>query len=330
MPKISIIVPVYNAEQYLPKCIESILDQKEKDFELLLIDDGSQDNSGKICDTYAEKDDRIRVFHKENGGVSSARNLGLEEATGEMVFFIDSDDYVGPDYLKELMLQDDEDFVQSGVKTLKNDYLKPIMTHDEIFSDFNRFWMESRQQWPSMCCLSKTIIDKFNLRFDTALKMGEDGLFNQIFISKCKKIRRTTFNQYYYNSDNMQSASHKFYPDRLQQQVLLVNKLEKEDFFAGNALGRLRWDYWHEVLNHYQIKGLLNSEENIRKLAKQKIQETYKCDCFRKCIPYIRRTGSLDEKLESFLMTYYMHPMYQPILKLIQLLARVRDFILRK
>ena len=98
MPKISIIVPVYNAEQYLPKCIESILDQKEKDFELLLIDDGSQDNSGKICDTYAEKDDRIRVFHKENGGVSSARNLVLEEATGEMVFFIDSDDYVGPSF----------------------------------------------------------------------------------------------------------------------------------------------------------------------------------------------------------------------------------------
>lgn len=76
-PEISVIVPVFNVEQYLSRCIESILLQSFYDFELLLIDDGSFDNSGKICDEYAEKDDRIRVFHKENGGVSSARNVGL-------------------------------------------------------------------------------------------------------------------------------------------------------------------------------------------------------------------------------------------------------------
>ena len=93
MPKISVIVPVYNTEQYLPRCIDSILAQTFTDFELLLIDDGSKDNSGKICDEYAVKDSRVRVFHKENGGVSSARNLGLDNAEGDYLILIDADDY---------------------------------------------------------------------------------------------------------------------------------------------------------------------------------------------------------------------------------------------
>ena len=94
-PKISVIVPVYNVEQYLPRCIDSILAQTFTDFELLLIDDGSTDNSGKICDEYAKKKDtKIRVWHKENGGVSSARNMGLDFAKGEYIQFIDSDDFI--------------------------------------------------------------------------------------------------------------------------------------------------------------------------------------------------------------------------------------------
>ena len=93
-PKISIIVPVYNAERYLHRCIDSILAQTFRDFELLLIDDGSKDNSGYICDEYAEKDERVKVWHKENGGVSSARNVGLDNARGEWVTFADSDDWL--------------------------------------------------------------------------------------------------------------------------------------------------------------------------------------------------------------------------------------------
>ena len=98
-PKISVIVPVYNAEQYLPHCIDSILAQTFTDFELLLIDDGSKDNSSKICDEYEEKDKRVKVFHKKNGGVSSARNLGLDKAHGEWICFCDSDDCLKSNYL---------------------------------------------------------------------------------------------------------------------------------------------------------------------------------------------------------------------------------------
>lgn len=95
-------MPVYKAEKYLPQCIESILAQTFTDFELLLIDDGSPDRSGEICDEYVRKDHRIRVFHQQNRGVSAARNLGLEQAVGEYIAFVDSDDYVLPDYLKDL------------------------------------------------------------------------------------------------------------------------------------------------------------------------------------------------------------------------------------
>lgn len=93
MPTFSIIVPVYKVEKYLPQCVESILMQDFGDFELLLIDDGSPDNCGAICDRYAEKDARISVIHKENGGLSSARNCGMEAAAGKYILFLDSDDY---------------------------------------------------------------------------------------------------------------------------------------------------------------------------------------------------------------------------------------------
>jgi len=93
-PKISVIVPVFNVEKYLRECVDSVLAQTFKDFELILVDDGSPDNSGKICDEYATKDSRVRVFHKANGGVSSARNLGLENVRGEWITFVDPDDWI--------------------------------------------------------------------------------------------------------------------------------------------------------------------------------------------------------------------------------------------
>ena len=94
---ISVIVPVYNVESYLEKCIDSIIHQTYKNLEIILVDDGSTDNSGKICDVYKEKDSRIKVIHKQNRGLSSARNCGLEIAKGEYIGFVDGDDYIAED-----------------------------------------------------------------------------------------------------------------------------------------------------------------------------------------------------------------------------------------
>ena len=136
---ISVIVPVYNAEKYLSRCIDSILVQRFNDLELLLIDDGSKDGSGKICDEFAEKDKRIKVFHKVNGGVSSARNYGLEKSNGEYVTFVDADDYLLPETITEQLLSGNYDLIQiprnngSFMKTYSHDI---ICKSSESFRNF--------------------------------------------------------------------------------------------------------------------------------------------------------------------------------------------------
>ena len=121
-PKVSIIVPVYKAEKYLHRCVDSIIAQTFKDWELLLVDDGSPDNSGKLCDEYAQKDNRIKVFHKENGGVSSARQMGLDNATGEYTIHADPDDWVEPTMLEELYAKAIEDNADMVICDYFNEY----------------------------------------------------------------------------------------------------------------------------------------------------------------------------------------------------------------
>lgn len=101
-PKVSVIVPVYKAEKYIRQCVDSLLAQSFEDYEILLINDGSPDKSGEICDEYALKDSRIRVFHKSNSGVSATRNIGMDNARGEWIAFVDSDDWVESDFLSPL------------------------------------------------------------------------------------------------------------------------------------------------------------------------------------------------------------------------------------
>lgn len=124
---ISVIVPIYNVEKYLPTCIESILNQTYKDLEILLIDDGSTDNSGKICDEYAERDNRCIVIHQQNKGVSETRNTGLNHATGEYISFIDSDDYIHPQMLEILY-----ETLQKGA------YDFAIVAHKKVFNKLEK------------------------------------------------------------------------------------------------------------------------------------------------------------------------------------------------
>ena len=122
MCKVSVIVPIYNAEKYLSDCIDSIIAQTHKNLEIILVDDGSPDNCPAICDEYAKKDDRIKVIHKQNGGVSSARNTGLDIMTGDYVVFIDSDDIVNVhyiEYLLDICIANDADISYCGYSTFK-------------------------------------------------------------------------------------------------------------------------------------------------------------------------------------------------------------------
>lgn len=123
-PKVTIIVPVYNVENYLPRCIESILNQTYGNLEILIIDDGSTDNSGKICDQYARQDTRINVIHKQNGGLSDARNVGIDNASSEYVFLLDSDDWIDPkaiEVLHNIAEKEKADIVECGFREIKSD-----------------------------------------------------------------------------------------------------------------------------------------------------------------------------------------------------------------
>ena len=129
---ISIIIPVYNVEKYLRKCLDSIINQTYKKLEIILIDDGSTDNSGKICEEYAKKDDRIIVIHKENAGVSSARNRGIELANGKYIGFIDSDDWIEENMYETLyqnLLQFDVDISMCNYSIIRN-HKKTFHKHD--------------------------------------------------------------------------------------------------------------------------------------------------------------------------------------------------------
>ena len=130
IPKISVIIPVYNAEKYLHRCIDSVLAQTYKDFELLLIDDGSKDSSGAICDEYAARDSRVKVFHKENGGVSSARNAGLAIASGDWIMHLDGDDWIAPD-IQERLIRKGED---TGADIVMGDFLFAYSDRDILYS----------------------------------------------------------------------------------------------------------------------------------------------------------------------------------------------------
>lgn len=117
-PLISVIVPIYKVEQYLNRCVQSIVDQTYKNLEIILVDDGSPDNSPAMCDAWAEKDDRVQVVHKKNGGVSSARNAGLDAANGAYIGFVDGDDYIEPDMYAQLLQaiqKDSSDMAVCGI-----------------------------------------------------------------------------------------------------------------------------------------------------------------------------------------------------------------------
>ncbi len=223
---ISVIVPVYNVAKYLPRCIESILRQTYPHFELILVDDGSPDKSGKICDKYAQKDARIRVIHKENGGVSSARNAGLDVAQGEYISFIDSDDWVREDYLEKLlapMLKYDVQMVVGGIETRnfligRNDMQEGMLDFDNLnYQEAEEFFIGQGGSRGPVCKLLVTeIISNNALRFDGNTSWGEDACFIFEYLKLCQRIYKLHDSLYYYNRLVLSSATRKIHPQKVE------------------------------------------------------------------------------------------------------------------
>lgn len=215
VPKISVIVPVYNVEKFLPSCINSILAQNFTDFELLLIDDGSPDNCGKICDKYMKIDSRITVFHKENGGVSSARNLGLDHAKGEWIVFVDSDDSVNENYLRDLI-----NYTYTNNALLLSGYMiegkKTSISLETCHlkqTEAIKYYINKKLtalSAPYSKLYNKEILNKGKIRFPTGIHMGEDAIFVIRYLNLVDDL--IIINKYNYNvRDVPDSLSSKYY-----------------------------------------------------------------------------------------------------------------------
>ena len=208
-PKVSIIVPVYNAQKTIMRCVDSILNQDYTDFELLLIDDGSKDESSEICDMYAAKDTRVRVIHKENSGVSDTRNVGLREAKGEYLQFLDSDDWITPNATRLLvdgMEQNTCDMVISDFYRVIGERLshKGSIDEDGVLTreEFANFMMENPADfyygvlWNKL--YKREIIEKYALHMDSKISWCEDFMFNLEYIRYCEHIFVLQVPIYYY------------------------------------------------------------------------------------------------------------------------------------
>lgn len=235
MAKLSIIVPVYNVEKYINKCIDSILNQTFWDFELLLIDDGSTDNSGKICDEYAKRDKRIVCVHKENGGVSAARNKGLDIAKGDYIGFVDGDDYIHKDMYKELIYHLEKDNADVS-----------ICSATLVFGNYNKSEANTGEVYffcGKKTCYENLLLNNFgfsicnkifkrdlceSLRFDVEMKVAEDSYFNYLALKHVNKVVKINKALYFYVKEREGSAMSSDFSD-CHMQILEYYKLVYED-----------------------------------------------------------------------------------------------------
>lgn len=253
---ISIIVPIYNCISSIPKCIDSIQSQTFMDWELLLIDDGSMDGSGQLCDNLASEDLRIRVFHKPNGGVSSARNMGLDHARGKYVMFCDSDDWAEPEWCEQLYLAAEKSpgcqpvcnyyHNVAGLDTInreaecgklgknidKIDFLS--LNHYELLGiPWNKIYLRS-------------ILEDNHIRFRQELSLGEDMVFNLDYLH-CQTGGYTFVSKslYHYVEGNTNSLSSKYYPDLAGVYRIIYSRIEDELNCVPSAYEKWENEYIH-------------------------------------------------------------------------------------
>lgn len=209
-PLVSIIVPVYNAEKYLGECLDSIINQTYTNLEIMLVDDGSKDKSGEICDQYAKKDNRIKVYHKPNSGVSKTRNYGLDHCTGEWVAFVDSDDYIEKDYIEHYLEQDLTHFNVGGHNSFRGklDSIKRVTFKEKRSYDLNHE-LNMLDVTPASAEINiiyhicsklynNIILQEHHIRFPENMILAEDCCFNIEYLKYCDHVTTNPYSGYYY------------------------------------------------------------------------------------------------------------------------------------
>ena len=245
---VTIIIPVYNARSTLQRCVDSVINQTYRSWNLILVDDGSVDGSDKLCDEYVKKDARILVIHQHNRGVSVARNVGLENAKGEFVTFIDSDDYVDKLYLEHLCSRD-ADYIVSGMQdmpeghatTLKDGFYKDDEMGIILSREINSILFKS--PW---CKLYRMIIIRnAHLMFDSKIRFGEDSLFNLQYLDNCNSLACVNTPDYKYF---IPTSVGKYYIEHEQYRYILYKKVQAYKVLEMNK--KVRNKYYLEQEFH--------------------------------------------------------------------------------
>ncbi len=234
-PLISIIVPIYKVEKYLNRCLDSIINQTYKDLEIILVDDGSPDNCGRICDEYELKDNRIKVIHKENGGLSDARNVAIDIAKGEYITFIDSDDYVTIDYVESLYNIINKYNAEMSISlpnsfkegTIPAEYIesKKEKIFDPRMAVSTMFYQELFDNYAWAKLYHKSLFD--NIRYPKGL-LFEDLPTTYKLMFKCKTIVFINYKNYYYLQRNDSIEGGAFNKEKYESALTVIEMMEKD------------------------------------------------------------------------------------------------------
>lgn len=287
---ISVIIPVYNVEQYLKKCLNSIIHNTYQELEIIMIDDGSNDSSGKICDEYCKLDERFKVYHQSNHGVSASRNYGIRCSTGKYITFIDSDDYIEDDYFEQLLKSIKSKNAELAVCTVGHKLGKNIRWEDgekkEFEIDFQQMDESTSSKFyylnknyllygPCNKLYYSNIIINNKIIFPEDTSYGEDLLFNFHYLQCCHKICFTSGTMYIYNHENMTSLSHIYRKNMFENGLRLNNTIKEfsmkhklydtrmQEYWAGRVFD----DAYNSLFALWNKEGHLTEEEKRRRIS---------------------------------------------------------------
>lgn len=311
MPEFSIIIPVYNVERYLGRCIDSVLRQSHADFELILIDDGSTDSCTEICDKYAKIDSRVIVIHQENQGVSCARNRGLSISKGKYIVFVDSDDTIDENYLYHMgMIDEDVDLVMCGVNhvysngkienrlhyekemilEIKEHHVLEMIKKNSINSIFDKRFKKLR-------------IEQIGLCYDCSMNLGEDTYFVVQYLKECKKVQYIdkdlyNYHKYEHNTLSAFDATYAFRLNEANQKIANVLS-EQYNCIAQSTI----WNQRCFDVFHYSIFEILRESQYNLVEKFILLKKIYKIEKFRELSKQLDIYMSKDTRIVQMIIS---------------------------
>ena len=342
IPKVSVVVPIYNVEKYLRQCIDSLLNQTLKTIEIILVDDGTQDSSGKIADEYEKKFQNVKVIHQINSGLGPARNTGIENATGEYIAFVDADDWIQFDMYEKLYKvakKNNSDIVVSGHCDFKNGISVVTKTHPfagQLYNTENEIKKirknlfghlpgeKTVEAFPMSVCMSlykKDIIDKNHLRFRNIL--SEDTIFNIFAYDVAKNISFVSYTDYCYRKEEQESITKSFSQNKqiqFKEFLLEIKKLayEEDDYECQIRAKRMAIDYcrfYVEIVDNARI-----SNKEKRNYIQQFVEDKEIIQCWE---GYPIKTLPLQQKIFHIMIE---HKAYSIALLMSKLRKKMKNF----